>query len=71
MMLLANRNSRVNLAHIDGVKEVFAANNGGITIHLACNEGDEQKVSENLPKWVHEEFTVVKSHEHVFLKAKV
>ncbi len=41
-----------------------------LTIHLSCQEGDEQKVIDNLPKWIHNTMKITKSYTHVFLSAK-
>lgn len=60
----------INLSTIPGVLEVYCAINGDISIHLSCKDGDEQLVSDNLPKWIHDNMKVVKSASHVFLQKK-
>jgi hypothetical protein len=70
-MLIKGNQPNLDLSKQYGVTDVWCAITKDITIHLSCKEGDEQKVIDNLPKWVFEEMRVVKSHTHVFIKAKL
>lgn len=71
MILHGKGNNAVDLKSIVAVTDVFSnCSTGNITIHLQCVEGEEQRVFDNIPLWVHTELEVVKSHTHVFLKVK-
>ena len=71
MLLIANPHPNLDLAKIGQVTETWCSlSSGEIIIHLCCQPGDEQRVYENLPKWVHDEMTVTKSHTHVFIEKK-
>lgn len=70
LVFSGNNNQSVDLAMIPHVKGVSAMGSGKMTIHLFCEEGDEDKVIQNIPEWVGEEVTVVKSVNQVFLRSK-
>lgn len=70
-MKLITGNNEIDLSKVSHVTGVFCGYSQGaasFTIHLSCKEGDEKKVIENLPKWVHNQMKITESSEHVFLK---
>lgn len=41
-----------------------------ITIHLRCLKGNEHKLYNNLPKWIHELMEVTIDNQNISLKSK-
>jgi len=71
MLLVTNNHPNLDLSKQHGVIDVWCAylSSKKINIHLSCNEGDEQSVIDNLPKWVSDEMKVTRSHTHVILES--
>lgn len=71
MDLITNNHPKIDLSAQHKVIEVWCTYmRSEIKIYLKCNTGDEQAVYDNLPKWIHDEMIVTKSHNNVFLETR-
>ena len=63
-------NDKFDTNSIPEITDVYCGLGSKISIHLACEEGNELTIFNSLPLWIHEEVKVTKSHTHVFLSPK-